>query len=128
VQDATPARHAGSAARARRRLQEQGLRASDSVLTAGGAAGTPRFVASPDGAAARRGAAAGGSPPGLGLGPRAGSATGRAGGALPGGAPRYRVVMFQQYPRELLRGWLRQHHIREDEVDFRVLPGAAAGR
>lgn len=34
AEDATPARHAGSAARARRRLQEQGLRASDSVLQA----------------------------------------------------------------------------------------------
>ncbi|KAK9845882.1 hypothetical protein WJX81_005075 [Elliptochloris bilobata] len=49
-------------------------------------------------------------------------------GALPGAAPRYRVVMFHQYPRELLRGWLRQHHIREEEVEFRVLPGAGGGQ
>lgn len=32
------------------------------------------------------------------------------------------VVMFHQYPQELLRGWLRQHNIRDDQVDFWVLP------
>ncbi len=30
--------------------------------------------------------------------------------------------MFHQYPQELLRGWLRQHNVRDDQVDFWVLP------
>lgn len=26
------------------------------------------------------------------------------------------VVMFHKYPQDLLRGWLRQHNIRDDQV------------
>lgn len=123
--DATPERRQGSTAHARRRLQEQGLRASDSVLTAGGAGGTPAYVASPDGAGRRAGSDGAGETKDV-----AESGAGSAGpaprqsGPLLGAGPRYRVVMFHQYPRDLLRGWLRQHHIREEEVEFRVLPGA----
>lgn len=32
------------------------------------------------------------------------------------------VVMFHQYPEELLRGWLRKQNIRDDQVEFCVLP------
>lgn len=35
------------------------------------------------------------------------------------------VVMFHQYPEELLRGWLRKQNIRDEQVEFCVLPPPA---
>ena len=35
------------------------------------------------------------------------------------------VVMFHQYPEELLRGWLRKQNIRDEQVEFCVLPPAS---
>lgn len=43
----------------------------------------------------------------------------RAGGNAPGA--KYRVVMFHAYPQELLRGWLRQHAIADDQVTAQAL-------
>ena len=33
--------------------------------------------------------------------------------------------MFHQYPEELLRGWLRKQNIRDEQVEFCVLPPAS---
>ncbi|BDA45042.1 probable disintegrin and metalloproteinase with thrombospondin motifs at N-terminal half [Coccomyxa sp. Obi] len=121
----------------RRQAGDVRQRASDSCLPAGAKAGHMSFVPSPDGAPRRPRAGSHEYPP-------MPSATGSswdepgeealAGRAFASGlasiqrnkvsgvGAKYRVVMFHQYPQELLRGWLRQHNVRDDQVDFWVLP------